>query len=165
MIWTGGEYIMKGKEFVKIKTNLTETINHLFVDENMIWTGGEYIMNIYDNCKDAGFVMVKDKINGLVCAPVAPGDLLSSVLACQDKFLRVYVGERLIHELTIEGPATAVGFYQGAPDPTAPRRPNDSVPMLYGTEQGAVGLVTVGSEAMRRVAGITDRQSRPGVNA
>ena len=25
---------------VKIKTNLTETINHLFVEENMIWTGG-----------------------------------------------------------------------------------------------------------------------------
>merc|ERR1719487_845719 len=35
-------FTRKGKEFVKIKTNLTESINHLFVDENMIWTGGEY---------------------------------------------------------------------------------------------------------------------------
>ena len=38
-------FTRKGKEFVKIKTNLTETINHLFVEENMIWTGGEYILN------------------------------------------------------------------------------------------------------------------------
>ena len=58
-------FTRKGKEFVKIKTNLTETINHLFVEENMIWTGGEYILNIYDNCKDFGFVMIKDRINDL----------------------------------------------------------------------------------------------------
>ena len=30
---------------VKIKTNLTETINHLFVEENMIWTGGQGSQN------------------------------------------------------------------------------------------------------------------------
>ena len=45
-------FTRKGKEFLKIKTNLTETIHQLFADETTIWTGGEYIMNIYENCKD-----------------------------------------------------------------------------------------------------------------
>jgi len=41
-------FTRKGKEFVKMKTNLTETINHLFVDDQTIWTGGEFIMNMYE---------------------------------------------------------------------------------------------------------------------
>lgn len=44
-------FTRKGKEFLKIKTNLTETIHQLFADETTIWTGGEYIMNLYENCK------------------------------------------------------------------------------------------------------------------
>jgi len=157
-------FTRKGKEFVKIKTNLTETINHLFVDENMIWTGGEYIMNIYDQCKDFGFVPMKDRINGLTCAAIAPGDILSAVVACQDKFLRVYAGEKLYHEFSVEGPGTAIGFYdESAASDRGARRPGDSVPMLYGTEQGIVGLCQVDARSMRKVGSITDRQTRPGV--
>jgi len=166
----------KGKEFVKIKTNLTETIHRLFVDENMIWTGGEFIMNIYQECVDFGFVMVKDRINDLKCAPIsgapqvltkgaaAPGEMLSTILACQDKFLRVYAGERLYHEFSVEGPGTALGFYGVPPDKDNPKRRNEPVYMLYGTEQGTIGLCTVDSQAMRKTLGITDRQQRPGVS-
>lgn len=152
----------KGKEFVKIKTNLTETINHLYVDENMIWTGGEFIMNIYEQCVDFGFVMVKDRINDLTCAPIAPGDMLSTVMACQDKYLRVYAGEKLYHEFSVEGPGTAVGFYGPVPEKDK-RRPGDPVFMLYGTEPGTIGLCTIDPQAMRRTVGITDRMQRPGV--
>lgn len=156
-------FTRKGKEFVKIKTNLTETINHLFVDENMIWTGGEYIMNIYDQCKDYGFVMVKDRINDLTCAPIAPGEMLSSVLACQDKYLRVYLGEKLYHEFSVEGPGSALGFYGAAPDRGSIKQ-NEGVLMMYGTEQGMIGLCNVDSRAMRQTGGITDRQTRPGMS-
>eukprot|EP00448_Togula_jolla_P019777 CAMPEP_0170576036 /NCGR_PEP_ID=MMETSP0224-20130122/4179_1 /TAXON_ID=285029 /ORGANISM="Togula jolla, Strain CCCM 725" /LENGTH=756 /DNA_ID=CAMNT_0010898853 /DNA_START=47 /DNA_END=2317 /DNA_ORIENTATION=+ len=155
-------YTRKGKEFVKIKTNLTETIHHLFVDENMIWTGGEYIMNIYDQCKDFGFVMVKDRINGMTCGPVAPEEMLSSIMACQDKFIRVYQGEKLYHELSVEGPGTALGFYNGpAKEATWSTKPGDPIMILYGTEQGMVGLVSADSKAMRRIGSITDRALRP----
>lgn len=44
-------YTRKGKEFLKIKTNLTETIHQVYADETTIWTGGEYIFNIYENCR------------------------------------------------------------------------------------------------------------------
>lgn len=158
-------FTRKGKEFVKIKTNLTETINHLFVDENMIWTGGEYIMNIYDQCKDFGFVMVKDRINDLTCAPIVPGEILSAIVACQDKCLRVFLGEKLYHEFAVEGPGTALGFYdRELAFDRAQRRPNDAVALLYGTEQGMVGLCQVDSRSMRRTSGITDRQTRPGMS-
>jgi len=155
-------FTRKGKEFVKIKTNLTETINHLYVDENMIWTGGEFIMNIYDECKDFGFVMVKDRINDMTCAPVAPGDMLSTIMACQDKYLRVFAGERIYHEFAVEGPGTALGFY--GPEPVkVGRKPGEPVFMVYGSEQGTVGLCSVDASSMRKTVGITDRQTRPGV--
>jgi Bardet-Biedl syndrome 7 protein len=165
----------KGKEFVKIKTNLTETINHLFVDDNLIWTGGEFIMNLYQECVDFGFAMIKDRINDLTCLPIAgapqvvskggsaPADMLSTVLACQDKYLRVYAGERLYHEFSVEGPGTAVGYYGPAPDKEKMRRPGEPVYLTYGTEQGTIGLCTIDANSMRRLVNITDRQQRLGV--
>jgi len=151
-------FTRKGKEFVKIKTNLTETISHLFVDENMIWTGGEFIMNIYDSCKDFGFAMIKDRINAMTCAPVTPGDILNAIVACQDKYLRVFQGDKLYHEFSVEGPGTALGFYGGYP---VSRR--ETINVVYGTEQGTIGLCNVNEKEMRRTMGITDRQTRPGV--
>lgn len=156
-------FTRKGKEFVKIKTNLTETINHLYVDENKIWTGGEYIMNIYDQCKDFAFVMVKDRINDLTCAPIAPGDVLSTIVACQDKYLRVYDGEKLYHEFSVEGPGTALGFYDRESVEKPTRKAGEPLVVLYGTEQGMVGMAQVDSRTMRRIGGITDRQTRPGM--
>ncbi|CAE7785249.1 BBS7 [Symbiodinium sp. CCMP2592] len=153
-------FTRKGKEFVKIKTNLTETINHLFVEENMIWTGGEYIMNIYDSCKDYGFVMTKDRINDLTCAPVHNGELLSTIVACQDKCLRVYQGEKLSHEFAVEGSATALGFQGMNPVDNPSHHVGDPVQMIYGTEQGVIGLCSLDAKSMRRTGGVSDRQSR-----
>ncbi|CAK9080710.1 Bardet-Biedl syndrome 7 protein (BBS2-like protein 1) [Durusdinium trenchii] len=158
-------FTRKGKEFVKIKTNLTETIHHLFVEENMIWTGGEYILNIYDNCKDYGFVMTKDRINDLTCAPVYPGEILSTIVACQDKCLRVFQGEKVFHEFAVEGSATALGFHGLSPVDNPAHHVGDPVQMIYGTEQGVVGLCSLDAKSMRRTGGVSDRQNRPGVGS
>jgi len=156
-------FTRKGKEFVKINVNLTETINHLFVGDNFIWTGGEYIMNIYDNCKDYGFVMVKDRINALTCAPIVQGEILSSIVACQDKYLRVYLGEKLTHEFSVEGPGSALGFFGPIPE-NASNKSNEGFLMMYGTEQGMVGICNVDHRAMKRIGSISDRQTRPGMS-
>lgn len=158
-------FTRKGKEFVKIKTNLTETIHHLFVEENMIWTGGEYILNIYDNCRDYGFVMTKDRINDLTCAPVYPGEILSTIVACQDKCLRVFQGEKVFHEFAVEGSATALGFHGLSPVDNPAHHVGDPVQMIYGTEQGVVGLCSLDAKSMRRTGGVSDRQNRPGVGS
>eukprot|EP00971_Amphidinium_carterae_P050932 1002822-Amphidinium_carterae.1 len=152
----------KGKEFVKIKSNLTESIQHLFVEDNMIWAGGEYVLNLYDDCNDAGFVMVKDRINALTCAPIAPGDQLSAVLACQDRTLRVYAGEQLYHELSVEGPATALRYYTPMPDRAVTRRSQEAVLMMYGTDQGHASMFSVNQTTMQQTMHITDKQGRPG---
>jgi len=153
-------FTRKGKEFVKMKTNLTETINHLFVDDQTIWTGGEFIMNMYENCKDSGSVMIKDRINDLTCGPILQGEMLSSVLACQDKFLRVYQGEKLFHEFSVEGSGTALGWYGSVPE-----RASEPRHMMYGTEQGNVGVCTVDANSMRKVCSVTDKQARPGMGS
>jgi len=121
-------------------------------------------MNIYKECVDFGFVMVKDRINDMLCAGIAgaphpSGSGLSAVLACQDKYLRVYAGERLYHEFSVEGPGTALTSY-------GPEKAEESlsVLMVYGTEQGTIGICTVDSKSMQRTVGITDRQQRMGVS-
>ena len=48
--------------------------------------------------KDAGFVMCPDRINDLLCAPIVPQVRLASILAFQDKHIRVYAGEQLVGE-------------------------------------------------------------------
>mmetsp|Transcript_27744 Transcript_27744/g.70006 ORF Transcript_27744/g.70006 Transcript_27744/m.70006 type:complete len:784 (-) Transcript_27744:706-3057(-) len=136
-------FTRKGKEFLKIKTNLTETIHHLFADDTTIWTGGEYIMNLYDNCRDAGFVMCPDKINDLLCAPISTDCSLSSILAFQDKFVRVYAGERLLHEFATGTAATALGFYDKAEVEARPAGSQKEVLTMFGTEAGEVGIVSI----------------------
>merc|ERR1719424_683073 len=128
-------------------------------------------MNIYQECVDYGCVIVKDRINALLCAPLAgvntsggkagaSGEMLSTVLACQDKYLRVYAGEKLYHEFSVEGPGSALGFYGAIPEN---KRSNDPVLMMYGTEQGTIGICNIDSQAMRKSLGITERQQRLGV--
>eukprot|EP00403_Amphidinium_massartii_P019347 CAMPEP_0178415332 /NCGR_PEP_ID=MMETSP0689_2-20121128/23496_1 /TAXON_ID=160604 /ORGANISM="Amphidinium massartii, Strain CS-259" /LENGTH=740 /DNA_ID=CAMNT_0020036647 /DNA_START=123 /DNA_END=2345 /DNA_ORIENTATION=- len=155
-------FTRKGKEFVMIKSKNAEVIQHIFVEDNMIWTGGEYSLNIYDDCNDAGFVMVKDRINAILCAPVAPGDNLSSVLACQDRSLRVYAGEQLYHEMSVEGAATALKYYSPMPDRSVSRRVNEPLQLMYGTEQGHASLFMLTQSTMQHSMNITDRLGRAG---
>ncbi|CAD7927953.1 unnamed protein product [Amoebophrya sp. A120] len=142
-------FTRKGKEFLKIKTNLTETIHHLFADDTTIWTGGEYIMNLYDNCRDAGFVMCPDRINDLLCAPVSTECSLSSILAFQDKFIRVYAGERMLHEFASGAAATALGFYDRSEIESRPAGSQKQVHCMFGTDAGDVGVVAVDEGQMR----------------
>ncbi|CAD7928459.1 unnamed protein product [Amoebophrya sp. A25] len=141
-------FTRKGKEFLKIKTNLTETIRHLFADDTTIWTGGEYIMNLYDNCKDAGFVMCPDRINDMICAPISTQCSLSSILAFQDKSLRVYAGESLIHEYQTGAAVTSVAFYNKAEIESRTAGSQKEVHCLFGTDAGDVGIVSIDQENM-----------------
>jgi len=122
-------------------------------------------MNIYDQCKDFGFAMIKDRINAMTCAPIAPGDVLSTALACQDKCLRVYAGEKPFHELAVEGPGTALGFYGTPPTEQEQLRQAEHVSLLYGTEQGMVGLTSISAKSIKRIATISDKQQRPGMSS
>jgi Bardet-Biedl syndrome 7 protein len=110
-------FTRKGKDFLKIKTNLSETIQSLFVDETTIWTSGEYILNIYEGIsttvKDAGFVMCPDKVHDLMCAPIAPTARLSSIVGCHDRTVRIYADEKLYHELATDGPVTSLALTAG----------------------------------------------------
>jgi len=150
----------KGKEFLKIKTNLTETIHKLFADESIIWAGGEYMLNIYAECKDAGFILNQDRINDLTCCRIIPGELCS-ILALQDKYIRVYQRENLIHEYPVDGSCTSLSFFD--PDEVQ-ERPAGSLKdtvMMYGLETGKCGIISLNDTAIKPIGELSSEKRRP----
>jgi len=155
-------FTRKGKEFLKIKTNLTETIHKLFADETVIWTGGEYMLNIYVDCKDAGFVLCQDRINDLTCCRVVPGELCC-ILALQDKYIRVYQRESMIHEYPVEGSATCLGFYDPDEVQERPAGSQKETIMLYGLETGKAGAMIVDENRIRPLFDLKTEKRKPSV--
>eukprot|EP00397_Hematodinium_sp_SG-2012_P019646 GEMP01020197.1.p1 GENE.GEMP01020197.1~~GEMP01020197.1.p1 ORF type:complete len:768 (+),score=160.82 GEMP01020197.1:35-2338(+) len=155
-------FTRKGKEFLKIKTNLTETIHKLFVDEAIIWAGGEYMMNIYIDCKDAGFVLCQDRINDLTCCRVLPGELCS-VLALQDKCIRVYQREKCIHEHAMDSSCTTLSFHD--PEEVQDRAPGSQkeTSVIYGTENGHLGILSLSAQGIRQVFQLPMEKRQPSV--
>lgn len=63
------------------------------IEGSNLFVCGSYSYNHYVDCKDANFYLSSDKINDVLCLPLAsapdPDVPLSPVLACQDNTLRV----------------------------------------------------------------------------
>eukprot|EP00743_Colponemidia_sp_Colp-15_P004203 GILK01004535.1.p1 GENE.GILK01004535.1~~GILK01004535.1.p1 ORF type:complete len:722 (-),score=169.57 GILK01004535.1:175-2340(-) len=153
----------KGKEFFKCQTNLTETINSMFVEDKLIWTGGEYIYNLFDDCKDAAFYMSSDKINDLIVEHVV-GLEYNAILACQDKFIRVLRGGECFLSTSLEGPVLSLSSHTSQPLAEV----EGFKQVVYGTANGCAGLLYMQNDSMlagwkisndRRKGGITNLKS------
>eukprot|EP00742_Colponemidia_sp_Colp-10_P003875 GILJ01004126.1.p1 GENE.GILJ01004126.1~~GILJ01004126.1.p1 ORF type:complete len:722 (+),score=149.58 GILJ01004126.1:87-2252(+) len=153
----------KGKEFFKFQTNLTETINSMFVEDKLIWTGGEYIYNLFDDCKDAAFYMSSDKINDLIVEHVV-GLEYNAILACQDKFIRVLRGGECFLSTSLEGPVLSLSNHMSQPLAEV----EGFKQVVYGTANGCAGLLYMQNDSMlagwkisndRRKGGITNLKS------
>jgi hypothetical protein len=105
-------YTRKGKEFLRFNTNLTEPIRSMWVGEDDIHTGGEFMYNTFINCKDTYFFIANDRINDLVCEHVTRQNTRpEAVLACQDRMVRVILGNDLHYEAPMAGPVLTVERY------------------------------------------------------
>lgn len=174
IFWASGSTIRamtkKGKEYLRFNTNVTETIRSMYVGEEDIHTGGDYIYNYFVSCKDQGFYMATDRINDLTCEHVSESAKPEVILGCQDRVVRVLQGSELLFEQAMDGPvvtleryhnphpgkgAAAVqggGFGPSSPDKRASYDANDGSfkEIVYGTENGQLGLLLVDSKLMRR---------------
>ena len=94
----------KGKEFFKFNSNLTETINNMFVEDSKTWTGGtnslanirgvflhfltrcscvlggEYVYNLFENGRDLHFYMSHDRINALTVDYITSREEMDCIL-------------------------------------------------------------------------------------
>ena len=160
-----------GKQFFKMQSSLVEPIHHMVVDESHLFTGCEYVFNQYDEGRDDGFFMCHDKINAMVVRRVDGGGGHYAILGCQDRCVRIVVGSDLNQEIPMDSPVTALELYD-APD--APPRPSaeadgkeeaheaprdaTAFEVVYGTENGAVGLLRVFRD--RRRPGFSTLEAR-----
>mmetsp|Transcript_298 Transcript_298/g.283 ORF Transcript_298/g.283 Transcript_298/m.283 type:complete len:734 (-) Transcript_298:90-2291(-) len=133
----------RGKEFFKLTSSLTESINHVFVEETKIWTACEYIYNVYENGQDSGFYMCHDQIHSMAMEYVVRQTDFDALLGCQDNTIRVVSGSNLAFELPTSGPVMALCSTHGEES----RIQRASTSIIYGTNNGNVtNLQIVGRE-------------------
>ncbi|KAH6934784.1 hypothetical protein HPB50_000807 [Hyalomma asiaticum] len=82
-------YTRKGKQFLKFDTNLTDAIKCMSVCGNDLAVCGEYVYNHYFECQDKNHYLSSGRINDMLLLPVDKIRALVTVLACQDRLIRV----------------------------------------------------------------------------
>lgn len=135
----------KGKEFFKLTSSLTETIQNIAVEDTRIWTGCEHIFNLFDNGKDAAYYVAKGQINDLVVSHLTMESDFDAVLACHDKYVRIIHGSQLFMEVPINNAVTAIWHFELDADNhgSIANRPRY---LLYGTSKGELGLIQISTQ-------------------
>ena len=128
----------KGKEFFKLTSAVTESINTVLVEETQIWTSCEYVFNRYDNGEDAAFYMSRDHINCIAVERIHPREMqYYAILGCKDSCLRIVNNSTLVCEIPMETSVTAVavlnnGLLTGA---------SSIIHIVVGLDNGSVSLI------------------------
>lgn len=138
---TGAEvrgYTKKGKQFLGFDTNLTESIQSMYVSGADLFLCGNYIYNHYRDCKDENYFLSGDTITDVLCLPSKKStDALVPVLACQDRVLRVLQDSDLLYEVEVAGPPLVLALHNGSGGLSGEE-------VLYGTSDGKIGLIQLG---------------------
>ncbi|CAH1406799.1 unnamed protein product [Nezara viridula] len=79
----------KGKLFLGLDTNMTEHIKSMQVSGIDLMVAGNHLFNHYRNCKDVNSYLSSDNINDLQVMSLDKNHRLVSVLACEDRLLRI----------------------------------------------------------------------------
>uniref|UniRef100_A0A0G4GHG4 Ciliary BBSome complex subunit 2 middle region domain-containing protein n=1 Tax=Chromera velia CCMP2878 TaxID=1169474 RepID=A0A0G4GHG4_9ALVE len=138
----------KGKQLFHVQANMTEYVYHLCVDGQRLWAGGETVVSIcsvVDSGKTTqeGFIVCRDRILGMTLARMQSAGVLCCLVASQDGSLRVYHGDKMLHEFPTGSPCTAVAAQtqpQKLPSGSA-GSVNVDLRLAFGTRGGTVGTV------------------------
>ena len=141
-------YTKKGKEFFKLTTNLAENINFVQVDGNQIFITGKRTYNHAQiqgsDYKDICSYVAPDEINdALVLKGLGEDQAFSPVLGCQDRFVRVLSDAAVFYEASVDGPVSCLVNPQQ-------HLQTGNAQVIYGTETGAMGLMRLDAESMRK---------------
>jgi Bardet-Biedl syndrome 7 protein len=98
----------KGKNIYEHQSPQTEDINNLQViqSEERIFAAGDFVLTETAHGREENLFMANDKINGMLLQK--PGASYETILACQDRQVRVVRGSTLVNEIGVAGPATVV---------------------------------------------------------
>jgi len=120
----------KGNQFFLYSAVLHEDISSLFVEDLTIYTACEYSLNVFeankngDQVSDVHFYQSPDRVHAMATTRVpGPGNSGSrenswnSVLACQDKHVRVVKDSDLYYQSRVDGAVLSVAMYDGPAPP------------------------------------------------
>ncbi|CAE1234860.1 BBS7 [Acanthosepion pharaonis] len=147
----------KGKQFLAFNTNISETIQSMYVEGADLFVCGNYIFNHYKECKDIHNMLCTDKINDVLCLPQTKEAVTTPVIACQDRLLRVIKGSDVLFKVEVPGPPSVLELF----DKDGGAERNE---VIYGTADGRIGLLELGSseevqrwkiENLKRNGGVT----------
>ncbi|XP_022787096.1 Bardet-Biedl syndrome 7 protein homolog isoform X2 [Stylophora pistillata] len=152
-------YTKKGKHFLGFDTNLTESIQSMFVNGADLFLCGNYIYNHYRDCKDENYFLSGDKITDVLCLPTRKNtDALVPILACEDRVLRVLQESDLLYEVEVAGPPLVLALLGGNGGLSGEE-------VLYGTSDGKVGLIQLGRHSPNHKWEIANDKRNGGVLA
>lgn len=132
-------YTKKGKQFLTFDTNLTESIQSMYVIGNNLFLCGNYVFNHYHEFQDENYFLSPDKINDIICLPSKIDGRILPVLACQDRVLRVLQKSDMLYEQEVSGPPVILTL-------NARFGGEGCDEVLYGTSDGKIGLIQLDSE-------------------
>ncbi|XP_060601022.1 Bardet-Biedl syndrome 7 protein homolog isoform X2 [Ruditapes philippinarum] len=132
-------YTKKGKNFLSFDTNMSESIESMYVEGSDLFCCGKFMYNHYRDCKDTNFFLSGDEVSDVICLPTNVVQDITPILACQDRVLRVLQENELLYEVEVPGPPVTMSLYgnDGGEDGTE---------ILFGTADGRVGLVHIGRD-------------------
>ncbi|KAH9495726.1 Bardet-Biedl syndrome 7 protein [Bulinus truncatus] len=133
-------YTKKGKNFLTFDTSMTEPLQSIYVEGADLLACNNFVFNHYRDCKDCNYFLSSDKINDVLCLPVEKWNAITPILACQDRVLRVLQGSDLFYEAEVPGPPVVLELFGNSGG-------DDGNEVLYGTSDGRIGLMQIGTLA------------------
>ena len=105
----------KGKVYFSFKSNMSEAIENLHVENRHIWATGEYVFCSFDeNGRELHYYMCPDRINHMLMLQTPSVGKLA-LLGCQDSTLRIVRGDRLELDVAVSGAVKSVAEFHSVP--------------------------------------------------
>ena len=108
---TGSEvrgFTKKGKMFLQFETNLAEKIGSMYISGSHLFVCGNYVFNHYNDCRDANYLLASDRINDVLSLPIEKTKVMTPVLACADRSLRVVRDSEVRYTAELPGTPTII---------------------------------------------------------
>jgi len=138
----------KGKEFFRFNTDGAEVLQGLHVEDTKIWTTGEYMFNYYIDTKDAGYFMSRDRINDMLVQPIINAVDHNTILACQDRYVRVLNVNKLHYEAFVQGAVMSLSTFKDASYNDVMTQKKDKG-VIFGTDNGLIGELRMDPSSLK----------------
>uniref|UniRef100_A0A0K8T3A0 Uncharacterized protein n=4 Tax=Lygus hesperus TaxID=30085 RepID=A0A0K8T3A0_LYGHE len=129
-------YSKKGKLFLGFDTNLTEPIKSMYVSRSDLLVAGTHVFNHYKDCKDVNSYLSSDTINHVIALNSEKTHRLTTVLACEDRVLRVLERGNLTQTIPLPSVPVNLCLFHNNGGPSG-----DLV--VYALQNGQIGMIQI----------------------